>query len=95
MTRLEFVKVEGTEKFKKVIKALLNGESIEKSYTDKDGNKKVSSLVNKNRLFLGNNLSISVSRDNDDNIYIGVDYLSSDDRIKISKLKQDKNITDF
>lgn len=84
MTRLEFTKFEKLEDMKEAFNALAKGEEILTKYT-KDGETKTKVLCRKGRMYLGNNYSISLSKDEKGNYYLGIDYLSSDDRIQISK----------
>lgn len=92
MTRLEFVKFESQDDFKSGIKALMNGEDLSREYTTTDGQKKTIKLVSKGRMYLGNNYSISLSQDKDGKHFLGVDYLSSEDRIEINKNKKDNDL---
>lgn len=85
MTRLEFVKLESVEELKKVINALVNKEEYKVSYTDKEGQIQKKTICKNGRLYVGSNYSNSISVDDKGKVYIGVDYLSSDDRIQMNR----------
>lgn len=85
MTRLEFVKLESVEELKKVINALVNKEEYKVSYSDKEGQVQRKTLCKNGRLYVGSNFSNSISVDDKGQVYIGVDYLSSDDRIQMNR----------
>ena len=88
MTRLEFVSLESKEEMKEVFNALAKGEDYLTSYTDKEGKQQSKVLCRNGRLYVGSNYSVSLSIDEKTGkCYLGVDYLSSDDRIKLSQNK--------
>jgi len=89
MAKLEFIKFESEDSFKKAIKALLNGETIKSSYKDKNGDLKEYNLVSNKRLYLGNNFSLSLSEDDNKNLYLGVEYFSAQDRINVAKINKE------
>jgi len=96
MSRLEFINFENEVQFKNTIKALLSGEDVTRTYKTKDGEDKTKLVCRKNRLYVGNNYSISVSKDNEGRVFVGIDYLSSDDRIQMMKLNNDSsNVEEF
>lgn len=87
MTRLEFIGLENIEEMKKVFNALAKGEDYFITYTDKEGYKQKKLICRNGRLYIGSNYSISLGIADDKRTFIGVDYLSSDDRIKLSQNK--------
>jgi len=92
MVRLELKKFT-KEQVKEVFKALLNGSEYVVEYTNKDGENKTYALVKGGRLYFDNNFSICVSNNPDkDETYISIDYFSSDDRIRLFKSKQEKEV---
>jgi len=91
MTKLEFIKFGSEDEFKKTIKALINGETLTKTYKDKDGKDVTFNIVHNSRLFLGNNFSLSLQEDEAKNLYLGVEYFTANDRIKVAKLKKESN----
>lgn len=95
MAKLEFIKFESEKDFIKTIKALLNNETITKSYKNDKGEDVKYNVVHNSRLFLGNNFSLSLSEDENKNIYLGVEYFSVQDRIKVAKLKKESEKSDF
>jgi hypothetical protein len=88
MTRLEFQSLENKEELKEVLNALAKGLDYFKPYTDKEGKSQTKLLCRNGRLYVGSNYSISLSIDEKtQKCYLGVDYLSSDDRIKLNNNK--------
>lgn len=85
MTRLEFVGFSDVEEFKNVMNALVKGEEYVITYKDKEGVNQRKILAKNGRLYVGSNFSVSLSQSEDKKIYLGVDYLSSDDRISMRK----------
>jgi len=90
MARLEFKKF-STEEIKEVFKALLNNSEYVVEYNNKDNEKKTYALVKGGRLYLDNNYSINLSKNEEkDEVYLSVDYFTSDDRVRLFKNKQEK-----
>lgn len=88
MTRLEFQKLESLDEMKEVFNALVKGEDYFIQYKDKEGQTQKKVLCRNGRLYVGSNYSLSFSLDEKTgNCFIGVDYLSSDDRIQMAKNK--------
>lgn len=87
MSKLEFIKFESEEDFVKAVKALINNETITSSYK-KDDKEIEYNVVHNRRLLFGNNFSLSLSQDDNGKLYLGVEYFSVGDRIKVSKLNK-------
>lgn len=83
MSRLEFITIENKEELKHILRSLIKKEEYIKTYKDKDNLQKHKIICKNGRLYLGNNYSISLSKDNNNKYYMGIDYLSADDRIKL------------
>lgn len=88
--RLEFFKVEEKE-LKDFLNSWVKGEDVSESYADRDGNQKTKLRVSKNRMYLGNNLSLRINQDETSKAYyISLEYFSADDRIKFNSPKVEK-----
>lgn len=87
MTRLEFIGLKDTEELKTIFNKLAKGEEHAHTYVNKEGEQKTKTICKNGRLYVGSNYSISFSKADDGRVYLGVDYLSSDDRIKLNQNK--------
>lgn len=87
MVRLEFVGLDSTEELKKVMNALVKGEEYKKSFKTQEGETKEKILCKNGRLYVGSNYSVSLSVADNGKAYLGIDYYSSEDRIKVNQSK--------
>lgn len=87
MTRLEFLGLENVEEMKTILNKLVKGEEHYITYKDREGEQQKKLVCKNGRLYVGSNFSISLSVADNKKCYIGVDYLSSDDRIKLNNNK--------
>jgi len=85
MSRLEQIEFENTEKLHLAIDKILSGEKITRDF--KSGNEtKTKTIINNNRLYVGNNLSLQVNKDvKTGKVYLAITYYSLDDRFEVAK----------
>ena len=89
MVRLELIEFENKEKLLLAVEKLLVGAVVKRKYTNKENKEVEKIIISKNRLYLGNNVSIHISQDKNGKVYLSCDYLSFDDRVAISKLNKE------
>lgn len=88
MTKLETINFDNKEKFSQAMFAVLAGEDVFRSY-QKNGETKKLKIISNNRLYLGNNYSLSINEAKDGKVYLSIDYFSAEDRIRMSKDSQE------
>lgn len=94
MTRLEQIDFESKEKFLRAVELLFEGGEASRSYKTSDGETKTKKLISKGKLFLGNNLSLSITEADNKKVYVALNYFSVDNRIDMYSKKENKRETE-
>lgn len=90
MTRLEQLDFDNEDKLINAIKLVINKKEAFRTYT-KDGEQKQVKIISNGRLYLGNNLSLGISKADNGKVYVSIDYFGVEDRIRIAQ----SNKTEF
>jgi len=93
--KLEQIEFENEAKLQLAIEKVINGEEVYRNYNKKDGEEAKKKIISNNRLYIGNNYSININKTDTGKIYLSIDYFGAEDRIRLSKLNNNKNTEDI
>ena len=84
MTRLEQIEFENYEKLTAAIENIVEKKDAFRTYKNKEGQDVTKKIISNNRLYVGNNYSLSINKADNGKIYLAIEYFSADDRIRIA-----------
>jgi hypothetical protein len=90
--KLETIEFENLDKFNAAIKEILAGSDIYRTYVNADKEEVKKKIISKNRLYVGNNFSLNINKADNGKVYVSIDYFGAEDRIRISKLNNNKSL---
>lgn len=85
MTKIEQIEFENQDKFMTAINKVLAGEEVFRTYTNKSNEEKKVKIISNNRLYVGNNFSLSINKADNGKVYVSVDYFSVENRFELAK----------
>lgn len=86
------IEFENIEKFYNAMGSLLNGEEAYRSYTDLQNQVQRKKIISKNRLYVGNELSLNAYVNPETKkVYLSIDYFGVEDRINVKQHRENNS----